>query len=187
MLARSMPDWTRRRVWGVFNKSLSFAILAALGSACSGCASPGPAAPSLIAMPARGKSFELFQRDEQYCQASAQRAIGNQSPGDTANQSTARGAAVGTALGAVGGAALGSLSGNMGAGALLGGGAGLLAGSAIGAVAGDSLQARYDTVYAQCMTSKGNRIAAPAAPEPVYVAAPPPPYYWGPRYYYSYW
>jgi uncharacterized protein YcfJ len=176
---------------GVSKKTLSCAILAALGFACSGCASPGPPSPSLMAMPGRGKSFELFQRDEQYCQASAQHAIGNQSPGETANQSTVRGAAVGTALGAVGGAAIGSLSGNMGAGALLGGGAGLLAGSAIGAdngaVAGGALQARYDTVYAQCMTAKGNRIAAPTVPEPIYVAAPPPPYYWGPRYYYSYW
>jgi Glycine-zipper domain len=175
--------------WSVFNRSLSFAFLGALGFVCGCCASPGPASPSLIAMPGRGKSFELFQRDEQYCQASAQHAIGNQSPGETANQSTARGAVVGTALGAVGGAALGSLSGNMGAGALLGGGAGLLAGSAIGAgngdVAGGSLQARYDTVYAQCMTAKGNRIGAPS--EPIYVAAPPPPYYWGPRYYFSYW
>jgi hypothetical protein len=33
------------------------------------------------------------------------------------------------------------------------------------AAAGGSLQARYDTVYAQCMTAKGNRI--------------PAPYYWG--------
>ena len=175
----------------MFNRSLSFAFLGALGFVCSGCASPGPASPSLIAMPGRGKFFELFQRDEQYSQASAQHAIGNQSPGETANQSTARGALVGTALGAVGGAALGSLSGNMGAGALLGGGAGLLAGSAVGAgngdVAGGSLQARYDTIYAQCMTAKGNRIGAPPVPEPIYVAAPPPPYYGGPRYYFSYW
>ena len=85
-------------------------------------------------------------------------------------------------------AALGSVSGNMGAGAALGAGTGLVAGSAIGAgngdVAGGSLQARYDTVYAQCMTAKGNRIGGPPVAEPVYVY--PPPYYWGPRYYFSY-
>jgi hypothetical protein len=40
-------------------------------------------------------------------------------------------------------------------------------GSGNAAAAGGSLQARYDTVYAQCMTAKGNRIP------------PPPPYYWG--------
>jgi hypothetical protein len=30
------------------------------------------------------------------------------------------------------------------------------------AAAGGSLQARYETVYAQCMTAKGNRIPVPA-------------------------
>jgi hypothetical protein len=39
-------------------------------------------------------------------------------------------------------------------------------GSGNAAAAGGSLQARYDTVYAQCMTAKGNRV-------------PPPPPYWG--------
>ena len=76
----------------------------------------------------------------------------------------------------------------MGTGAALGAGTGLVAGSAIGAgngdAAGGSLQVRYDTVYAQCMTAKGNRIGGPPVAEPVYVY--PPPYYWGPRYYFSY-
>jgi outer membrane lipoprotein SlyB len=139
-------------------------------------------------MPGRGKSYEAFQRDDQYCQSSAQRAIGYQSPGEAANQSTVRTAAVGTALGAVAGAALGSMSGNMGAGAALGAGTGLVAGSAIGAdngdVTGGSLQARYDTVYAQCMSAKGNRVGGPPVPAPVY--AYPPPYDWGPGYYFSY-
>jgi outer membrane lipoprotein SlyB len=139
-------------------------------------------------MPGKGKSYEAFQRDDQYCQSSAQQAIGYQSPGEAANQSTVRTAAVGTALGAIAGAAIGSVSGNVGTGAALGAGTGLVAGSAIGAgngdVAGGSLQARYDTVYAQCMTAKGNRIGGPPVAEPVYVY--PPPYYWGPRYYSSY-
>jgi hypothetical protein len=58
----------------------------------------------------------------------------------------------------------------VGTGAAVGAGTGLVAGSAVGsghaAAAGGSLQAKYDTVYAQCMTAKGNRIP------------PPPPYYW---------
>src|SRR5262249_1508598 len=97
-------------------------------------------------------------------------------------------AAVGTALGALTGAAIGSASGNVGAGAAIGAGTGLVAGSAVGAgsarAAGGSLQARYDTVYAQCMTAKGNRVAAPYVAEPVYVY--PRPYYWGHGYYYRY-
>ena len=82
-------------------------------------------------MPGRGKSYETFQRDDQYCQSSAQQAIGYQSPGEAANQTTVRTAASGTAIGAIAGAALGSVSGNMGTGAALGAGTGLVSGSAI--------------------------------------------------------
>jgi outer membrane lipoprotein SlyB len=180
-------------LWGfgigcVFKRSLCLVSLGVLCFACGGCASPGPATPSFAAMPGRGKSYEAFQRDDQYCQSSAQQAIGYQSPGQAANQAAVGTAAVGTALGAVAGAAIGSVSGNMGTGAALGAGTGLVAGSAIGAgnadAAGGSLQVRYDTVYAQCMTAKGNRIGGPPVAEPVYVY--PPPYYWGPRYYFSY-
>ncbi len=170
----------------VRNISLCLVSFGILSVACGGCATPGPATPSFAAMPGRGKSYEAFQRDDQYCQTSAQRAIGYQSPGEAANQATVRTAAVGTALGAIAGAAIGSVSGNMGAGAALGAGTGLVAGSTIGAgngdVAGGSLQARYDTVYAQCMSAKGNRIGGPPLAEPVYA---PPPYYWGPGYYFG--
>ena len=167
--------------------------LAFIGVVClliSGCASPQPAAPSLAMMPGKGKSYEAFQKEDDYCQASAQQAIGYQSPGETANQAAVGSAAVGTVLGALGGAAIGSLSGNVGAGAALGAGTGLVAGSAVGAgnarAAGGSVQARYDTVYAQCMTAKGNRVASPTViAEPVYVY--PRPYYWGPRPYYGYY
>jgi hypothetical protein len=51
-------------------------------------------------------------------------------------------------------------------------GTGLVAGGAVGAgnarAAGGSLQARYDTVYAQCMSAKGNRVAGPPVAGPVY-------------------
>ncbi len=168
----------------MFTKSRR-ALVAAFGLICGGCAYTGPAVPSFAAMPGPGKSYEVFQRDDQYCQTSAQQAIGYQSPGETANQAAVGSAAVGTALGALAGAAIGSTMGKVGAGAAVGAGTGLLAGSAVGAgnarAAGGSLQARYDTVYAQCMTAKGNRFAAPAVVEPVYVY--PRPYYWGPGYY----
>jgi len=169
----------------VFKKSHCLVSLVAFCSTCGGCAYSGPAAPSFAAMPGSGKSYEAFQSDDQYCQSSAQQAIGYQSPGEAANQASVGSAAAGTALGALAGAALGSVSGNMGAGAAIGAGTGLVAGSAVGAgnarAAGGSLQVRYDTVYAQCMTAKGNRIAGPPIAEPVYVY--PRRYYWGPRYY----
>ena len=171
----------------MLRKSLHLASIGVVCLAMGGCASTQPAAPSLAVMPGKGKSYEAFQRDDQYCQASAQQAVGYQSPGEAANQAAVGSAAVGTALGALAGAAIGSVSGNVGAGAAIGAGTGLVAGSAVGAgnagVAGGSIQARYDTIYAQCMTAKGNRVAEPTVmAEPVYVY--PRPYYWGPRPYY---
>jgi hypothetical protein len=169
---------------GVF-KNFCLVTVAATCLALAGCASTGPAAPSLAAMPPPGKPYEAFQRDDFYCQTAAQQAIGYQSPGQAANDAAVGTAAVGTGLGALAGAALGSLSGHAGAGAVVGAATGLATGSAVGAgnarAAGGSLQGRYDTVYAQCMTSKGNRIAAPAYAEPVYFY--PRPYNWGPGYY----
>lgn len=153
--------------------------LAVLGAVCfglAGCASPGPAAPSLAVMPGKGKSYAAFQHEDQYCQAQAQAAIGYKSPGEEANQAAVGSAAVGTALGALAGAAIGSVSGNMGAGAAIGAGTGLVAGGVVGAnnanAAGGSLQQRFDTTYAQCMTAKGNVIPPPPT---TYVVTPPPP------------
>src|SRR5271170_3495162 len=121
----------------MFKKFLCLVKLGAFCLAVGGCASTGPAAPSLAAMPGKGKAYETFQRDDQYCQGAAQQAIGYQSPGEAANQAAVGTAAVGTALGALAGAAIGSVSGNMGAGAAVGAGTGLVAGSAIGADNGD--------------------------------------------------
>jgi hypothetical protein len=157
--------------------------VAALGLICfalAGCASTAPATPKVAVMPGKGKSYEAFQRDDQYCQSSAQAAINYQSPGEEANREAVGSAAVGTGLGALAGAAIGSLSGNMGAGAAIGAGTGLAAGAVVGsnraAEAGGSIQARYDTVYTQCMTAKGNVLPPPPAatviveePEPVYI------------------
>ena len=155
----------------VFKESLVLALVGAFCLAFGGCAYNGPAAPSFAAMPGPHKSYESFQGDDQYCQTSAQQAIGYQSPGRAANDAAIDSAVVGTALGALAGAAIGSAAGHVGTGAAVGAGTGLVAGSAVGsgnaAAAGGSLQTRYDTVYAQCMTAKGNRIP------------PPPPYYWG--------
>jgi hypothetical protein len=139
------------------------------------------------------QSYAAFLIEDEYCQSSAQRAIGYQSPGEAANQSAVTSAAVGTGLGALAGAAIGSLSGNVGAGAAIGAGTGLVAGSVVGAdhanAAGGSLQARYDTVYAQCMSASGNKVLPPDRPQPVYVYERPAPvyvypraYYWGYRY-----
>ena len=167
--------------------SIVLALLAS-ASVLSACASTMPAGPLVDAMPGRGKSEAAFQRDDIACQIAAQNAIGGQSPGGAANQAAVGSAVAGTALGAAAGAAIGSASGRMGSGAAIGAGTGLLAGSLIGAnnarAAGGSVQYRYDSVYARCMTAKGNHIAGPAVAvvEPVYPY--PRPYYWGPGPYY---
>ena len=65
----------------VFKESLVLALVGAFCLTFGGCAYNGPAAPSFAAMPGPHKSYESFQGDDQYCQTSAQQAIGYQSPG----------------------------------------------------------------------------------------------------------
>ena len=146
-------------------------------------------------MPAKGKSYEAFQRDDDFCQANAQRAVGYQSPGEAANNSAVKSAAIGTGLGALAGAAIGSASGNLGRGAAIGAGTGLLAGALVGSnnarESGGAVQGRYDLAYAQCMRSRGHdvdrrrrrrqrEVVVVERREPVYVY--PRPYSWGPDY-----
>ncbi len=180
-------------------QKISFSLVAAgaLSLALAGCASTRPASPSLAVMPAKGKSYESFQRDDDFCQMNAQRIVGGESPGQAANDATVNSAAVGTALGALAGAAIGSTSGNVGKGAAIGAGTGLLAGALVGAgngrEAGGAVQQRYDIAYGQCMQAKGHDVVQSAPPppppqvtyvyerrEPVYVY--PRPHYWGPGY-----
>ncbi|HVC60166.1 MAG TPA: glycine zipper family protein [Acetobacteraceae bacterium] len=165
--------------------------------ALGACAVAPPPGPSVMAMPGQGKNYAAFQQDDAICRQAATVQTGGASPAVAANNSAVGSAVLGTALGAAAGAALGSVSGAMGAGAAIGGATGLLAGSAIGAgnaqAAGADVQQRYDMVYAQCMTAKGNTVqSAPpgyaAGYVPGYAYAPayayPPPYYYpyGPPY-----
>ena len=152
-----------------------------LGSAAvllGGCATL-PTGPSVMALPALGKSFEQFQAEDVACRQWAAQQVGP--PGAPANQNTAIGAAVGTAIGAGLGAAIGSASGHAGTGAAIGAGAGLLTGTAAGANADQATagnaQRRYDMAYQQCMYAKGNQIpgAVRRAPQPLVVPPPPPP------------
>ena len=175
--------------------SITIAALGALSLGLGGCASTGPATPSVAVMPARGVSYQAFQRDDDFCQMNAQRAVGYQSPGEAANDSAVKSAVIGTGLGALAGAAIGSASGNLGSGAAIGAGTGLLAGAIVGSnnarESGGAVQGRYDLAYAQCMRTRGHDVMAEAPPPrrevvvversaPVYVY--PRPYSWGPGY-----
>ncbi|WP_199272411.1 glycine zipper family protein [Paraburkholderia acidisoli] len=162
--------------------------------ALAGCAALPPSGPSVVALPPGGKPLTVFQQEDYACRDYAFRNddAGQASPG--ALQSGAGTTAVGTLGGAAAGALLGAAGGNAGVGAAIGAGAGLLLGGALGAhgsqVSSESMQARYDAAYAQCMASKGNRIAPPATTvyqtAPV-VYAPPPVIYGYPRPAYWAW
>ncbi len=163
--------------------------------ALSGCAVAPPTGPSVVAMPAQGKSFEQFRADDAVCRQFASAQIGGTTPAEAANQSLAGSAAVGTVLGAAAGAAIGAAAGNPAAGAAIGAGSGLALGTASGLGAANysasSLQQRYDIGYIQCMSAKGESVpqslppaAAYGYPAPYAYAYPPPyPYYYAPYYY----
>lgn len=158
--------------------------------ALSACAVAPPTGPSVMALPAKGKSFEQFQQDDANCQQYASARIGNGSPQQAANESGVTSAVVGTALGAAAGALIGAAAGNPGVGAAIGGGSGLLFGSAVGTsnayASGSSLQQRYDMAYIQCMSAKGESVPTAGSGHPYpprYAYRPYPPY---PGYYYPY-
>jgi hypothetical protein len=188
------------REFPVVNSTLATAIVlttAAIGSVLSGCATQRVTGPNVMALPAQGEPFEVFQQHEVTCRQYAAAQIGGTSPGQAATANGIAGAAAGTGIGAAAGALLGSASGHAGTGAAIGAGTGLLAGSLLGGASGtkaaESTQNHYDAAYTQCMIAKGERVAPPAAapprvvyrpappgviyvPGPAYVAAPPPFY-----------
>jgi len=137
-------------------KDMTIVAILVLG----GCATM-PTGPSVLVMPAPGKSIEHFQVEDMACRQWAGQQIGI-SAQETANKNTVSGAAVGTAIGAGAGALIGAASGHAGQGAAIGAGSGLLVGTAAGAGAGQEYgmgaQQRYDYAYVQCMYTKGNQI-----------------------------
>jgi hypothetical protein len=160
------------------------ASVLALALAMSGCATPPPSNPTVMALPAQGKSLNEFQQDDYGCRTLATRTVAPQANSPESANGAAAATALGTAGGAAAGALIGSASGNAGPGAAIGAGVGLLAGSAAGmrqrTRGASALQQQYDNAYAQCMTAKGDTIATPQ-PAPVVMYAPPPAYYYVPQ------
>ncbi|MGF6485195.1 hypothetical protein QFZ91_007422 [Paraburkholderia sp. JPY419] len=154
--------------------------------ALAGCAAT-PMAPTVMALPGIGKSFEQFRSDDAMCQQFASGQTGGANTQSASGSSALGGTAVGTALGAAAGAVF-----NGRRGAAVGAGMGLLGGSMIGAGiaqrAATCLQTRYDQAYIQCMYANGGRVPVPGAaavsqtrdeappPRPAYNAPPPPAY-----------
>ena len=157
---------------------LSIGITAVL--ALSACAVPPPSGPRVMALPAPGKDFAVFQQEDAMCRQFASDQTGGAASAQAATNNAVGTAVVGTAVGAGLGAALGSLSGNMGAGAAVGGVAGALVGGSAAAngaqaSAGD-IQQRYDASYTQCMYAHGDSVQSPPGG---YRGAPAPYGYYG--------
>lgn len=168
-------------------RTTATSILTVSMLALAGCAVAPPTGPSVMALPAKDKSFEAFQADDATCRQWASQQIGGVAPAEAANQSVLGSAAVGTVLGAAAGAAIGAAAGNPAAGAAIGAGSGLALGTATGfgaaQASGGSLQRRYDIGYIQCMTAKGESVPQTL---PQTVAAYPTPYYYSYPDYYAY-
>jgi hypothetical protein len=157
-------------------KFAATAIVGVIG-VISGCAVQPPTAPTVMALPAPGKSLKAFQQDDLGCQNYAQQQVALQSGGRVGSNPGAAGAVLGTVGGAALGAALGAVAGNAGAGTAIGATTGLLGGTSIGsgqAAEGQfSLQQLYNISYTQCMYSRGDTVRSPP-PGYVYSAYPYP-------------
>lgn len=161
-------------------------LIASLGCVCAagllgGCAVQPPTGPTVMALPAPGKSLASFQRDDYDCRNYASQAIAYQVQGATRTNPGATGAALGTLGGAALGAAFGAIGGNAGAGAAIGAGTGLIGGTAVGAnraaASEYSLQQNYNIAYTQCMYARGNSVRSPPPGFPYgYYQPPPYPY-----------
>jgi uncharacterized protein YceK len=142
-----------------------------------GCATV-PTGPSVMVLPAPGKSFGVFQSDDITCRQWALQQAGVP-PSKAVNEKLAGGAAIGTLVGAGLGAMIGAASGNAGAGAAIGAGSGLLGGTAMASgpayAAGWEVQRRYDIAYQQCMYAKGNQIPDHKQTSSRAYPVPPPP------------
>jgi len=111
-----------------------------------------PTGPTIAVMPAQGKPFEIFQKEDQQCRQFASGSVEGTS--NAALKEGMTSAAVAAALAVIGG---GSHQG-VGTGA----GLGLLGGSAIGASNAankqNQSQSQYNTAYIQCMYAHGNQV-----------------------------
>ncbi len=130
-----------------------------------GCAVQPPSGPTVMALPAPGKNFQTFQRDDYDCRNFAGQQTAYQSQGQAGATPGVTGATLGTLGGAALGAAIGAAAGNAGAGAAIGAGTGLIGGASVGSNSGAasqfSMQQRYNIAYTQCMYSRGNSVQSP--------------------------
>jgi Glycine-zipper domain len=158
------------------NKRLAFLALAGV-AALGGCATY-PTGPTVMVQPGPSKTSDQYRIDDAACRQYAQTIAAGPGPGTAAADAAAANAVAGTIFGAATGAIIGSASGHAGPGAAIGAGTGLLLGAATSSGAAGyatvAMQRQFDIAYVQCMSARGNGMAAR---QPARVAAPayPPP------------
>ncbi|MGD0143253.1 MAG: YMGG-like glycine zipper-containing protein [Rhizomicrobium sp.] len=146
-----------------------------------GCVTP-PMGPTIPVMPGPNKQSDAFLQDDAACRDFAGTRVAGGA--DAANNKAVGETLLGAALGAGLGAAVGG-----GRGAGVGAAAGGIVGSSVGANTSGhaqySLQQQYNIAYAQCMSSKGDKVQWGPHPRPYgygygYGYPPPPPGAYGP-------
>ncbi|HUK59887.1 MAG TPA: glycine zipper family protein [Stellaceae bacterium] len=141
------------------------------------CAGPPPTAPSVIAMPSKGKSFEAFQADDAACRQFAASQV-PEGQAEAANQSAIESALLGGLIATAEGAAVGGAIGNPAAGAAIGAATGVLLGGELGIASATAsrgpLQFHYDVGYVQCMAAKGEAVPTHFVPYHAYGQWPYP-------------
>jgi uncharacterized protein YcfJ len=157
------------------SKTLALALTTVL--LVEGCAT-APLGPTVYVTKGPNKTFDQFQEDAATCKQYASQEVQGQA--DQANNQ-----AVGSAvIGALAGAALGAAIGGGGRGAAIGAASGGALGTAVGANqsqwASMGIQQRYNSVYLQCMSAKGNQVPVYTAPPPAYYYPYPAPGYYPP-------
>jgi hypothetical protein len=160
-----------------------FAPALALAAALGACAVAPPTEPSVVVLPAEGKSFATFEAEDGQCRKAATERV-TEAREVAANRINGS-LVLGTVFGASEGALLGFAVGDPAGGAALGAAAGLFFGTGAAANAGGygvtQVQHAYDAVYLQCMASAGNVVPAQLAgggyAYPLYGYPYPPPDY----------
>jgi hypothetical protein len=154
------------KIRSVVAVSLTAALLA-------GCVTP-PMGPTIPVMPGPNKQFDAFQQDDATCRDFAGNRVagGAEAANNKAVGETLLGAALGAGLGAAVGGGRGA-----GIGAAAGGIVGAGAGSNTSGHAQYSLQQQYNIAYAQCMSSKGDKVQWGPRARYGYGYPPPPPGY----------
>ena len=141
-----------------------------------GCAT-APLGPTVYATAGQGKTYDQFMQDQTSCEQYASQQTAGQA--EQANNQAVGAGVLGTVLGAGLGAAIGG-----GRGAAIGAASGAVLGTSVGANqsawSNMSIQQRYDSVYLQCMSAKGNTVPTYQPPPPAYYYRPAPGYYYPP-------